>query len=49
MTIAQKKLVIAAVVILAIGAGAIYWETRPTAPSDQVIIYGHGAHEHRLF
>ena len=40
MAIAQKKLVIAAVVILAIGAGAAYWKTRPTAPADQVTIYG---------
>jgi HlyD family secretion protein len=40
MAIAKKKLVIAAVVILAIGGGVAYWETRPTAPADQVTIYG---------
>ncbi len=40
MAAAKKKMVIAAVVILAIGAGVTYWETRPTAPADQVTIYG---------
>lgn len=40
MAAAQKKLVIAAVVILAIGGGVAYWKTRPTAPADQVTIYG---------
>lgn len=40
MAAAKKKMVIAAVVILAIGAGVAYWETRPTAPADQVTIYG---------
>ncbi|MHB8210133.1 MAG: efflux RND transporter periplasmic adaptor subunit [Acidithiobacillus sp.] len=40
MAAAKKKMVIAAVVILAIGAGVTYWKTRPTAPADQVTIYG---------
>ncbi len=40
MAAAKKKLVIAAVVILAIGGGVAYWQTRPTAPADQVTIYG---------
>ena len=40
MAAAKKKMVIAAVVILVIGAGVAYWETRPTAPADQVTIYG---------
>ena len=40
MAAAKKKMVIAAVVILAIGAGVTYWETRPTASADQVTIYG---------
>lgn len=40
MAIAPKKMVIAAVVILAIGAGVAYWETHPAAPTDQVTLYG---------
>ncbi|MCK9189792.1 efflux RND transporter periplasmic adaptor subunit [Acidithiobacillus sp.] len=40
MATAKKRMVIAAAVILAIGAGVAYWETRPMAPADRVTIYG---------
>ncbi|MHB1280219.1 MAG: efflux RND transporter periplasmic adaptor subunit [Acidithiobacillus sp.] len=40
MAIAPKKMVIAAAVILAIGAGVAYWENHPAAPTDQVTLYG---------
>ncbi|WP_437559219.1 efflux RND transporter periplasmic adaptor subunit [Acidithiobacillus sulfuriphilus] len=40
MAIAKKKRAAAAVLVLAIGAGAAYWFTRPHPPSDVVTIYG---------
>ena len=40
MAISKKKSAIVAVLVLAIGAGAAYWFTRPHAPSDVVTIYG---------
>ncbi|MGC8503661.1 MAG: efflux RND transporter periplasmic adaptor subunit [Acidithiobacillus sp.] len=40
MAISKKKRAAAAVLVLAIGAGAAYWFTRPHAPSNVVTIYG---------
>jgi len=40
MAISKKKRAAAVVLVLAIGAGAAYWFTRPHAPSDVVTIYG---------
>jgi HlyD family secretion protein len=39
MAISKKKRAAAVVLVLAIGAGAAYWFTRPHAPSDVVTIY----------
>ncbi|MGC9206360.1 efflux RND transporter periplasmic adaptor subunit [Acidithiobacillus sp.] len=40
MAIQKKKLIIVAVVALAIAGAVAYWQTRPAAPSDQVTVYG---------
>lgn len=40
MAIQKKKLIIVAVVALAIAGAVAYWQTRPTAPSNQVTVYG---------
>jgi len=40
MAISKKKRAAAVVLVLATGAGAAYWFTRPHAPSDVVTIYG---------
>lgn len=40
MAIQKKKVIIIAVVALAIAGAVAYWQTRPAAPSDQVTVYG---------
>jgi len=40
MAIQKKKVIIIAVVALAIAGAVAYWQTRPAAPSDQVTVFG---------